>query len=67
MPLSLSSYKNSKELMTLLETNNMMKLWLLMMTDLIKVCSVAEKFKKENIQETWDGMPHNMAQETDRD
>jgi len=53
--------------MTLLETNNMMKLWLLMMTDLIKVCSVAEKFKKENIQETWDGMPHNMAQETDRD
>jgi len=53
--------------MTLLETNNTIKLVLLMMTDLIQVCSVAEKFKLENIQETWDGMPPNMVQETDRD
>jgi len=56
MPLSLSSYKNSKELMTLLETSNMMKLVLLMMKDLIKVCSVVQKFKKDHIQVTWDGM-----------
>jgi len=56
MPLSLSSYKNSKELMTLLETSNMMNLVLLMMIDLIRVCSIMQMFKKEHILVTWDGM-----------
>ena len=53
--------------MTLLETNNMIKLVLLMMKDLKQVCSVLQKFKMDHIQETWDGMPLNMPQETDRD
>lgn len=67
MPLSLSSYKNSKELMTLLETNNMIKLVMLMLEELLKeVCSVPHKSKMDHIQETWDGMPP-LPQETDRD
>ena len=67
MPLSQSSYKNFKELMTLLETNNMIKLVMLMLEeDLNKVCSVQQKSKMDHIQETWDGMPQ-LPQETDRD
>jgi len=41
--------------MTLSETNNMMKLVLLMMTDSVKVCSVELMYKKDHIPEPVDG------------
>jgi hypothetical protein len=42
--------------MTLSETNNMMKLVLLMMTDSVKVCSVELVYKKEDTPDKVDGM-----------